>query len=240
MVKHTENRLRGRIGVRSRLSVMSLPVPLRNALYEYLTPLLPEGSAHRYHQQDGPPPAYEKLYDTPRKQVSLADADAIEQASWATTRILTEAFAEEKREAPVAPDESDIPTPPVADTPVITPAPTPDPIPAPTLAPISEPMPTHEPVVAAPHESASASPLAVALGEDRATFLRYAMEGNTRGQREMAARLRKMADALADEINAITAETEIYDVVLEDDGRGGYTVAEDYRDMLIELLGGNL
>ena len=40
----------------------------------------------------------------------------------------------------------------------------------------------------------------------------------------------------ADEINALTADGEIGDIVLEDDGMGGYTVIEDYREQVIELL----
>ena len=45
-----------------------------------------------------------------------------------------------------------------------------------------------------------------------------------------------MPDALADEINALTADGEIGDIVLEDDGMGGYTVIADYREQVIELL----
>ncbi len=45
MVKHVENRLRGWIGVRSKLSVMSLPIPLRDALDAYLNPLAPPKNA---------------------------------------------------------------------------------------------------------------------------------------------------------------------------------------------------
>ena len=45
-----------------------------------------------------------------------------------------------------------------------------------------------------------------------------------------------MPDALADEINAITADGEIGDIVLEEDGMGCYTVIEDYREQIIELL----
>ena len=54
--------------------------------------------------------------------------------------------------------------------------------------------------------------------------------------RAAAKALGKMPDALADEINALTADGEIGDIVLEDDGMGGYTVIEDYREQVIELL----
>ena len=47
-----------------------------------------------------------------------------------------------------------------------------------------------------------------------------------------------MPDALADEINALTADGEIGDIILEDDGMGGYTVIEDYRDAVLEMIEG--
>ena len=51
-----------------------------------------------------------------------------------------------------------------------------------------------------------------------------------------ARKLGKMPDALADEINALTADGEIGDIILEEDGMGGYTVIEDYRKQVADLL----
>ena len=45
-----------------------------------------------------------------------------------------------------------------------------------------------------------------------------------------------MPDAVADEINAITAETVICDIILEDDGTGIYTVLDDYRDEVETII----
>ncbi len=94
MVKHVENRLRSWIGVRSRLSVMSLPIPLRDALDAYLNPIAPPKASTPAKTKEPVRPAYESLYDLPRKELSLSDADAIEARSWETTKILTEAFGE--------------------------------------------------------------------------------------------------------------------------------------------------
>ena len=218
MVKHTENRLRARIGVRSRLSVMSLPVPLRDALDAYLAPHLPDGIPS-VTKRNAPTPAYEKLYDTPRKAVSVADADAIEQASWATTRILTEAFADTSPSAALkergAPPSVQPPTAPSAHMP----------------APIAD---------GAADTEAPSSSLAAALGGDRLAFLRLCLEGDAAGQRAFCANKRKMTDALADEINTVTAETEIFDTVLEDNGDGTFTVIEDYRDRIADLIAGTV
>ncbi len=216
MVKHTENRLRGRIGVRSRLSVMSLPIPLRDALDAYLAPHLPTGVPSAAKRNE-PPPAYEKLYDTPRKAVSVADADAIEQASWQTTRILTEAFADEPTPTVTAPAEP-MPTP-VTDEREVPP-----------------PVPTEPTVI----DSPLFSPLAAVLGEDRLTFLRLCLNGDTAGQRAFCAARRKMPDALADEINTVTAEIEILDMVLEDNGDGSFAVIEDYRDLIANTIAATL
>ena len=116
MVKHTENRLRRYIGVRSRLSVMTLPVCVREALDAYLDPLLPAPVAAPKPKAEPPRPAYEALYDLPVKPVSQEDAARIEQASWETTRILTEAFGTAEETAEDAPDvqESDA-APPAVD-----------------------------------------------------------------------------------------------------------------------------
>ncbi len=222
MVKHVENRLRGWIGVRSKLSVMSLPIPLRDALDAYLNPLAPTRAPAPPKKKEVVRPDYEALYDLPDKPLSLADAAAIEADSWETTRILTEAFGGEEGE-PVAPLAS---------------------VEAPesrTDSPISEELSVNIPVStsadaptatpAASSDTADVSPLAAALG-DLMPFLRAALDGDRDAQRAYAAAHRKMSDAIADEINAITAEIEIFDMVLEDDGDGFYAVIEDYRAIL--------
>ena len=69
-----------------------------------------------------------------------------------------------------------------------------------------------------------------------APFIQAALDGDSSALRAAAKTLGKMPDALADEINALTADGEIGDIVLEDDGMGGYTVIEDYREQVMELL----
>ncbi len=203
MVKHVENRLRSWIGVRSRLSVMSLPIPLRDALDAYLNPLAPPKAPMPVKKKEVARPAYEALYDLPEKPLSLIDADAIEQGSWETTRILTEAFGGEE---------------------VLT-----EPIPqAPTPDAAATVLQREMPV---PPAAENISPLADALG-DLLPFLRAAIKGDRAAERAYADSVHKMPDAIADEINAVTAACEIFDMVLTDDGSGFYAVIEDYRDIL--------
>ncbi len=227
MVKHVENRLRGWIGVRSRLSVMSLPPPLRDALDAYLAPLAPHRSPAPTKKKEIPRPEYEALYDLPEKPLSIEDAAAIEADSWETTRILTEAFSgneecgiqnEENSEFEIRNSELENGAASMSwqreEAPAIPPASAED---VHGIPPATD---------AIPH-----SPLAAALG-DLMPFLRAALDGDRAAQRAYAAAHRKMPDAIADEINAITAEIEIFDMVLEDDGSGSYAVIEDYRAIL--------
>ncbi len=190
MVKHIENRLRAWLGVRSRLSVMSLPLPLRDALDAYLNPIAPPKSFAPRPKKEPPRPDYEAQYDKISKPISLSDAATIEEASWETTRILTEAFAED------IPDDVQPTVPAAAEMPTETEN---------TLADALAP---YKPFVAA------------------------ALAGDKTAQRAYADAVHKMPDAVADEINAVTADVEIFDMVLEDDGTGFYGVIEDYREIL--------
>ena len=204
MVKHTENRLRAWIGVRSRLTVTPLPTPLRDALDAFLDSVAPEKPICTPTRKPAPRPAYEQLYDLPQKEISLADAEAIERASWTTTKILTEAFGGEEMEE----------------------------VTATVQVPIEQPVEA-VPVAPMPAET-DENELIVALGE-LVAFVRAALDGDPVTQRALASGWRKMPDAVADEINAISVEHVIFDTILEEDG-DGYAVVEDYRDDVCRIL----
>ncbi len=94
IIKYTENQIRASIGVRSRLSIYALPIPIREVLDAYLPTVLPKRT-RAAASVSSEPPAYEKLYDTPRRPLSFAAAQEIERASWETTERLVDAFEEE-------------------------------------------------------------------------------------------------------------------------------------------------
>ncbi len=217
MVKHVENTLRSWIGVRSRLSIMSLPIPLRDALDAYLAPLAPKKAPPPPKKKREPErPQYEALYDLPAGDISPTAAADIEANSWETTRILTEAFADgEEMPEPKAHGREEPPAPPEL---------------SPEECAVPSEIPAREESIP-PEEAPALSPLAAALG-DRLPFLRAALAGDRAAQRAYAEAVRKMPDAIADEINAVTAEVEIFDMVLEEDGGGFYCVIEDYRGIL--------
>ena len=231
MVKHVENRLRSWIGVRSRLSAMSLPIPLREALDAYLAPLEPPKSAMPIKKKEEPRPAYEALYDLPRKAVSLTDAAAIEAQSWETTKILVEAFGvDDGAENDVALCGNDVPLRgndvPLRGNDVAT--------------DVADDVSLRDNDVRRASSANDATPAAqmeeTSPLSPYAPFIKAALDGDPSALRAAAKALGKMPDALADEINAITADGEIGDIILEDDGMGCYTVIEDYREQIIELL----
>ena len=194
MVRHIENRLRVWIGTRSRLSVMSLPVNIRDAIDEYMSQRTPTDylAAMKRADEIKKMPDYERRYDLPKVELSLKGADEIEKSSWATTRILTEAFGGETEE------EIFTPTQPVRD---------------------SEPP------------ARGSQSIFGELGE----FVSLCLDGDVGGQIEFARRVGKLPDAIADEINAITADSDIGDIVLEE-ADGGYRVIEDYENEVRGLL----
>ncbi len=93
VLKYAENGLRAARGVKSRLSVYAVEVPLRERLDAYLLAALPPKT--RAHAKKEETPAYERRYDLPVREVSPTRAAEIEAASWQTTKRLVEAFETE-------------------------------------------------------------------------------------------------------------------------------------------------
>ena len=100
IVKYTENLLRARLSIRSRLTVYSLPNGVREMIDQHFQKALPEipKITKAKHTQTEEQMAYEKLYDLPQSIFSLANAAEIERASWETTERLIEAFDSEEEE----------------------------------------------------------------------------------------------------------------------------------------------
>lgn len=211
MVKHIENRIRASLLIRSKLTTHTLAVFLREKLDAWLDLHLKTPSVSvKKTVKEVPLPEYEALYDLPKTQVSVASADEIEKSSWETTRILVDAFAEEEDETALEP----IPQREISSVPAE------DEI---SLEDSSESV------------SASAHPLLDALG-DRVAFVKAALQGDRAGQKAYCASHKKLPDAVADEINDLAVEHEVFDMILEEDGLGGYQVIEDYRDTVEEML----
>jgi hypothetical protein len=94
-LKYTENKLRALMGVKSRLAVKDLPVEYRTLIDEYFTDLFDKVNRER---QRANRPEYEKMYELQSNELSAADADEIERASWTTTARLVEDIDEYKED----------------------------------------------------------------------------------------------------------------------------------------------
>lgn len=98
MIKYAENKLRAFLGVKSRLSVYSLSSELQGILDRYFEQAL--ANRARPIEKKREKQEYDVLYDLPKKEFSLSDAQKIEQESWETTHELLDAF--EERETTVS------------------------------------------------------------------------------------------------------------------------------------------
>ncbi len=231
MVRHIENRIRASLLIRSRLTENFLTPAMRKALDAWLDQKLPSSTqAIKKAELNQPRPAYEALYDLPCKAVSLEDAAAIEADSWETTRILVEAFEVADGAAndvppggnEVARGANDVRRASSGND----------------VAPEAQTEENGENGESAVNTKPA---LTAERGEDSllapyAPFIKAALDGDSAALRAAAKAIGKMPDALADEINALTADGEIGDIVLEDDGMGGYTVIEDYRDAVAAMI----
>ena len=88
-VKYAENKVRGYLGIKSRLTATSLSSEVRQCIDQYFARTL---SGHKRFEPVRE--EYEKLYDAPAAPLSLEHAAMIEQTSWETTEKLIEAFDE--------------------------------------------------------------------------------------------------------------------------------------------------
>ena len=109
MVKYCENKLRAYIGVKSRLSAVPLHIEARKVIDEYFEAHLHGFSANAQGKRKranarAEEDEYSRLYDLPKMPFSQDIARQIEQESWQTTTLLTEAFdGEETVETAEAP-----------------------------------------------------------------------------------------------------------------------------------------
>ena len=84
-VRYAENKLRALLGAKSRLGIKGLPDEAKFIIDRYFENIF---EIERKRRERECAPEYERLYDAEDKQLSFADADEIERASWVTTARL--------------------------------------------------------------------------------------------------------------------------------------------------------
>jgi hypothetical protein len=103
IVKYAENIIRAYIGVKSRLTVFSVPTELEEIIKTKLKNELPPKTRTSAKKEEVH--EFDKLYEPVKKEFSFANAKRIENDSWDTTRMLVEAFEDKEdkkeEEAPI-------------------------------------------------------------------------------------------------------------------------------------------
>lgn len=176
VLKYAENRLRGYLGVKSKLSVFGLQKPLADAVDEYFNEKLPQRRREKEMSADtAANEPYAKLYDAPSSPLSEENAAKIEERSWGTTKILVEAFDME--------EDSGTSTSPAKE--VLT-------------APVLDSLPEEE--------ISDKERLYALFDADMLAFVRAALVGDVLAEERIAGKQGKLKDAFADEINGIAAD----------------------------------
>lgn len=93
-VKYSENQLRAKLGLRSRLSVDGVDEECKRRIDAYYRVMYRE---EKPEKKSPPPPAYEALYEAQERGMEAGRAEEIEALSWENTRRLV---PEEEEEAP--------------------------------------------------------------------------------------------------------------------------------------------
>ena len=104
ILKYTENRIRGYLGVRSKLTIYALPIVIRELIDRCMDETLPRRITAEQRREQQEEAAYAAFYDVPKAPLSVSHAAEIEQTSWNTTQKLVDAFEEEIIEIEAAPE----------------------------------------------------------------------------------------------------------------------------------------
>ena len=214
-VRYSENKIREHLGSKSKLNVMSVNPFVKEAIDRFFAesyPPMPIVDRRRRSAaaKEAEPHEYDKLYDVPKREFSAEHAMEIERESWETTKILTEAFA----------DESDEINKPIPTESIIT-----------TVQTFTTYEPTKAPDAT---ENTNGNgglyeKIKQSLG-NAAEFIRLCQGGTAAEQRKFALANKLSTDELADRINE--AAVDIFgDIILENDGEA-YRIIDDYSDQL--------
>ncbi len=215
-MRYSENKLREHMGIKNKLHITAINPNIKAALdsfFEENYPALPTVDRRRKSTTQNEPEIheYDRFYDVPKTEISPQHALEIERDSWSTTKILTEAFADEDNEYGEALTENNAPE-------LI-------------IEPIAEPTPL--PVIdqvdfsVQKNEAGLFDKIKAELG-DVADFIELCKNPTPAEQRRFAAAHSLSADEIADRINECAANV-FGDIVLEDVG-GAYGIIEDYID----------
>lgn len=215
-MRYSENKLREHMGIKNKLHITAINPSIKAALdtfFEENYPAMPTVDRRRKTsaKKEAETHEYDRFYDVPKEEISPQRALEIERDSWSTTKILTDAFADENNEYDEALTQNNAPE-------LII-----EPINA------SAPLPLTNQVdfQAQAKEEGLFGQIKTELG-DVADFIELCKNPTPAEQRKFAAAHSLSVDEIADRINECAANV-FGDIVLEDVG-GAYGIIEDYID----------
>lgn len=230
IIKHSENRIRAYLGIKSRFGAVMLHVGVRQCLDSYF-----DANLKGYHpsqvKKNNEPAEYEKMYDVPRVPFSREKALNIEKESWETTEMLVDAFESNKDLLPFCVDKVDdigrsgpekiSGTAETSKTAEATET--------------NEPAEANEMFETFDAQKTDDTGL-VSMSDELLGFLRLCFKNDTSGQKQYAKNVGKPTEAIADEINEFAADT-VGDIILtESDDGCGYCVIDFYADIVGEAI----
>lgn len=224
-VRYSENKLREHLGVKSKLNILAVNPQAKEAIdrffsINYPAMSIPDRRRRSAKEKEAEIHEYDKLYDVPKVEISPEHALEIERDSWSTTKILTEAFADNSEETNIGstPDTEDVK---VNAVPYFD-----------NSIPVTEQ--SIELNVEAEKSSNTQSSLSLKSQisdriDDLSEFIELCFDSSAMEQRRFALSHKLSADEIADRINE--AAVEIFgDIVIENNGEA-YRIIDDYKDM---------
>ncbi|MBE6684340.1 MAG: hypothetical protein E7592_01655 [Ruminococcaceae bacterium] len=215
-VRYSENKLREHLGSKSKLNIMSVNPSVKEAIDLFFSkhyPPVPVIDRRRRSamEKEIEVHEYDKLYDVPKLAFSAKHAMEIERESWETTKILTEAFADDSDQI------KELNNTEYASISVAQPVTTPKPEETPDIS------------VESDENDGLYSKISGVIGKE-AEFIKLCQNGTAAEQRQFAHANKLATDELADRINE--AAVDVFgDILLENDGEA-YRIIEDYIDQL--------
>ena len=222
-MRHSENRLREHMGVKNKLHIMGINPDVKRAIDEYFDanyPSMPiidrRRKAAKIAEEESH--EYDRFYDVPKSELSTERALEIERESWDTTKILTEAFSDEKdidNGIAITPN-----APELIIEPIIS-------VSAPQKEVIAPEMPIT--TISASSSGGLSAQIKAVLG-NVSDFIALCVSPSSTAQRAFAQAHGLSVDEIADKINE-TAVDIFGDIILEDVG-SAYGIIEDYIDQI--------
>jgi len=228
MIRYSENKLREHLGIKNKISIMSVNPIAKSVIDNYFDINYPQKPIVDRRRRDARIDEneiheYDKLYDLPKTELSPERAMEIERESWDTTKILTEAFGDSdvlrpnQQNAVEHISEATVPSSALLDTSFTDTG-------TDSCAPTSF-TPTSG--------GDTYSEIFSRIGDGAKLISLCFIGAPLIEQRQLASNLGISLDELADTINETSVDI-IGDIILEYDG-SSYVIIEDYKDLFNDL-----